>query len=134
MKIILTAIGTQGDIEPFLAIGKILKEEGHQVICAFSEQFRELTGSCDLDFASLGRKIYDLNDSEFGRIIMGGGTGFKKFHAYLKLAVNSTPANKEKETLLYELIQSEKPDKILYNSKRLIQSYGKAKTRGKQFF
>ena len=34
MKIILTSIGTGGDIEPFLAIGKMLEEKGHQVICA----------------------------------------------------------------------------------------------------
>ena len=78
MKILLTAIGTQGDVEPFLATGKILKEKGHQVICAFSEQFRNLTESCDLDFYSLGSKLYDLNDSEFGRVIMGGGKGIKK--------------------------------------------------------
>jgi UDP:flavonoid glycosyltransferase YjiC (YdhE family) len=32
MKILLTAIGTQGDVEPFLATGKILKEKGHQLI------------------------------------------------------------------------------------------------------
>jgi len=57
MKIILTSIGTRGDIEPFLAIGKILKEKGHQVICAFSEQFRELTENCDIEFASLGKKM-----------------------------------------------------------------------------
>jgi sterol 3beta-glucosyltransferase len=54
MKIILTSIGTRGDIEPFLAIGIFLKEKGHQVICAFSERFRELTESCNLEFASLG--------------------------------------------------------------------------------
>jgi UDP:flavonoid glycosyltransferase YjiC (YdhE family) len=113
MKIILTAIGTQGDIEPFLATGKILKEKGHKVICAFSEQFRDLTESCDLEFASLGRQLYDLNNSEFGRIIMGGGTGLKKIIAFYKLAINSTDANKEKESLLYELIQQEKPDVTL---------------------
>ncbi|MEN8194680.1 MAG: glycosyltransferase [Bacteroidota bacterium] len=134
MKIILTAIGTQGDIEPFLAIGKILKEEGHQVICAFSEQFRELTGSCDLDFASLGRKIYDLNDSEFGRVLLGGGTGIKKYLAFFKLAVNSTRANKEKETLLYELIQVEKPDIILYNSKTTCPIIWEKKNKGKTIF
>jgi UDP:flavonoid glycosyltransferase YjiC (YdhE family) len=117
MKILLTAIGTQGDVEPFLATGKILKEKGHQVICAFSEQFRNLTESCDLEFYSLGRKLYDLNDSEFGRIIMGGGKGMKKTIAFFKLAVKSGAANKEKESLLYELIQKEQPDKILYNSK-----------------
>ena len=60
MKIILTAIGTRGDVEPFLVIGKILKEKGHQVICAFSEQFRELTESCDIEFASLGKKYFEL--------------------------------------------------------------------------
>jgi sterol 3beta-glucosyltransferase len=117
MKIILTAIGTQGDVEPFLATGKILKEKGHQVICAFSEQFRNLTESCDLEFFSLGRKLYDLNDSDIGRIIMGGGKGLKKSIAFFKLALKSGAANKEKELLLYELIQKEQADKILYNSK-----------------
>ena len=29
MKILLTAIGTQGDVEPFLSTGKILKEKGY---------------------------------------------------------------------------------------------------------
>jgi len=29
-------------MEPYLAIGEILQEKGHQVICAFSEQFRNL--------------------------------------------------------------------------------------------
>ena len=48
MKIIVTSIGIRGDIEPFLAIGKNLKEKGHQVICAFPEQFRQMTGNCDL--------------------------------------------------------------------------------------
>ena len=117
MKILLTAIGTQGDVEPFLATGKFLKEKGHQVMCAFSEQFRNLTESSDLEFSSLGRKLYDLNDSEIGRIIMGGGTGMKKYKAYFKLATQSISANKEKESLLYELIQKEQPDRILYNSK-----------------
>ena len=134
MKILLTAIGTQGDIEPFLAIAKILKEKGHKVICAFSEQFRDLTESCDIEFASLGRKIYDLSDSEIGRIIMGGGTGLKKIIAIYKFTRNSTRANKEKESLLYELIQQEKPDKILYNSKTTCPILWERNNAGKTIF
>ena len=134
MKIILTAIGTQGDVEPFLAIGKILKDEGHQVICAFSEQFRELTESCDLEFTSLGRRVFDLNDSEFGRTIMGGGTGVKKFIAYFKLVLNQTAANKEKEFLLYKLIKQEKPDRIVYNSKTTYPIIWENKNKGKTIF
>ncbi len=134
MKILLTAIGTQGDVEPFLSTGKILKEKGHQVICAFSEQFRNLTESCDLEFSSLGRKLYDLNDSEIGRIIMGGGTGWKKYKAYFKLMTQSIPANKEKESLLWKLIQKEQPDRILYNSKTSCPILWEKNNPGKTIF
>ena len=78
MKIILTSIGTRGDIEPFIAIGKFLKEKGHQVICAFSEQFRELTECCNLEFVSFGKKLDDLSETDAARALMGGGSRINK--------------------------------------------------------
>ncbi len=36
-------MGTRGDIEPFLAVGEVLKERGWEVVCLFPEQFRETT-------------------------------------------------------------------------------------------
>ena len=134
MKIILTAIGTQGDIEPFLAVGKILKEKGHQVICAFSEQFRELTESNELEFASLGSKLFDLHNSDAGKIAMGGGKGLKKTFAFIKLAMKQTGPNKEKETKLYELIKQERPDRVLYNSKTICPIIWEYKNSGKTTF
>lgn len=134
MKIILTAIGTQGDIEPFLAVGKILKEKGHQVICAFAEQFRDLTKRNELEFASLGRKLFDLNNSDAGKIALGGGKGLKKIFAFIKLALNQTGPNKEKETKLYELIKQERPDRILYNSKTVCPILWEYKNSGKTTF
>ena len=35
MKIILTSVGTRGDMEPFLVIGELLENNGHEVICGF---------------------------------------------------------------------------------------------------
>jgi len=134
MKIILTAIGTQGDIEPFLATGQFLKENGHQVICAFSEQFRELTESNELEFASLGRKYFDLFDSRDGKIAMGGGKGFKKAFAYIRLAFKQKQPNKEKEILLYELIKKENPDRVIYNSKTIYPIIWEYKNIGKTIF
>ena len=134
MKIIFTAIGTQGDIEPFLAVGKILKEKGHQVICAFSEQFRELTESNELEFASLGSKLFDLHNSDAGKIAMGGGKGLKKTFAFIKLAMKQTGPNKEKETKLYELIKQERPDRVLYNSKTICPIIWEYKNSGKTTF
>jgi hypothetical protein len=40
----------------------------------------------------------------------------KRSIAFIKLALRSTAANREKVTLLYELILKVQPDKILYNS------------------
>ncbi len=135
MKIILTSIGTRGDIEPFLAIGKMLKEKGHQVICAFPEQFRELTESCDIEFASLGRKNDDILESDANRIVMGG-SGIKKFFAYIKLMrlAQSQEVPQEKEFKLYEIIKQEKPDRILYHSKNVYPLLWEYENRGKTIF
>jgi UDP:flavonoid glycosyltransferase YjiC (YdhE family) len=135
MKIILTSIGTRGDIEPFLAIGKILKEKGHQVICAFSEKFRELTESCDIEFASLGRKNDDVLESDANRTVMGG-SGIKKFFAFIKLMKHAQKQKvpQEKEIKLYELVKQEKPDRIVYHSKNVYPLLWEYKNRGKTIF
>lgn len=135
MKIVLASIGTRGDIEPFLAIGKILKEKGHQVICAFSEQFRELTENCDIEFASLGRKNDDLLESNVSRIVMGG-SGIKKFLAYIKLmrVAQKQKAPQEKEFKLYELVKHERPDRIVYHSKNVYPLLWEYNNQGKTIF
>ena len=135
MKIILTSVGTRGDIEPFLAIGKFLKEKGHQVICAFAEQFRELTENCDIEFASLGKYDEDIFKSDVGRTLMGGA-GIKKFFAYIKgikLAINQN-IHKEKEFKLYEHVKQERPDRIVYHSKNIYPLIWEYKNRGKTIF
>jgi sterol 3beta-glucosyltransferase len=118
MKIILMSIGTRGDMEPFLAIGEILQGKGHQVICAFPEQFRNLAENSHLHFASLGTKFIEMLDSDIGKVAMGGGgSGLKKFVANVKLARNQTEVNKELVNRQLELIEEEKPDRIVYNGK-----------------
>jgi sterol 3beta-glucosyltransferase len=120
MKVILVSIGTRGDMEPFLAIGEILQEKGHQVICAFPEQFRELAEDSNLEFASLGAKFIELLESDAGKAAMGGeGSGLEKFLATVKLARNQTEANKELVNKQYELIEGEEPDRIVYNGKAI---------------
>ena len=80
MKIILTSVGTRGDMEPFLAAGELMKKKGHRVICAFPEQFGELAHHSGMEFASLGKKYVDLLESEDGKAAMGGATGFTKIN------------------------------------------------------
>lgn len=119
-------------MEPFLAIGEILKEKGHQVICAFPEQFRNLVKDSNLEFASLGTKYIEMLESDVGKAAMGGsGSGFRKFLANVKLAKNQTEANKELTNKQYEIIESEIPDRIVYNAKAIYPIIWGLHNRGK---
>ena len=117
MKIVLFSVGTRGDMEPFLAIGEILNEKGHQVICAFPEQFRHLAEASGMDFASLGSQFIELLESDAGQKAMGGASGLEQFTATLSLAKNQTAANKELVHNQFEIVQAEQPDRIIYNGK-----------------
>lgn len=120
MKILLISIGTRGDMEPFLAIGEILKEKGHQVICAFPDQFRNLVEDSNMEFSSLGTKFIEMLDSDVGKAALGGsGSGLEKIIAYVRLASNQTEINKELINKQYELIESENPDRIVHNGKAI---------------
>jgi len=132
MKIILISIGTHGDMEPFLAIGEILKEKGYQVICAFPEQFRNLAEDSNMEFSSLGKKYLELLDSDDGKAALGGsGSGLRKMIAYIRLAGKSTEINKELINKQYELIESENPDRIVYNGKAIYPIIWGLNNRGK---
>ena len=65
MKILLIAIGSRGDIEPFLAAGEVLMEQGHEVEYCFPEHFRSLVDTGLTPFHSLGSefmstKLYEI--------------------------------------------------------------------------
>jgi len=132
VKIVLVSIGTRGDMEPLLAIGEILREKGERVICAFPEQFRDLAEDANMEFASLGTRFVELLDSDVGKAALGGsGAGFKKFLATMKLAQVQTKANKEMIHKQYEIIEREKPDRIVYNSKAVYPPIWGLKNKGK---
>jgi len=132
MKIILLSVGTRGDMEPFLAIGNLLKEKGDQVICAFPEQYRSLAEEVNMEFTSLETKFIELLESDDGKAALGAsGSGIRKMMAYIKLARHQTEVNKELVSKQYDLIESEKPDRIVYNGKAMYPIIWELNNRGK---
>jgi len=118
MKILLIATGSRGDVEPFLAIGDYLQKNGHEVICQFPEQFRVLAEDTGLKFEGLTHEFMDLIESEDGKIVMGGGGSFfKKLAAYYSIYKKSLPINNTMLNQQHDLIESIKPDRIVYSSK-----------------
>ena len=118
MNILLTSIGTRGDMEPFLAIGSLLKARGHRVVCLFPEQFRVLSGESELEFATLGSEFIDMLNSPDGKAALGGSTsGFRKIRSYIRLAGKYRKINRKIIERQYEAIEEINPDIIVHNAK-----------------
>lgn len=54
MSVVLMVVGTRGDIQPFVALGKLLKANGHRVRLATHVLYRPLVEEAALEFYPLG--------------------------------------------------------------------------------
>ena len=118
MKYVLISVGTRGDIEPFIVLAAMLKEQDHEVICMFPDQFKSLVDSRDLAFAGLGKEFIELIEGDDGQLVMGGKVSiYKKVLAGIRLYKKSGPINRNMVTRQYDLIKRENPDRIIFNGK-----------------
>ncbi|WP_435011750.1 glycosyltransferase [Tundrisphaera lichenicola] len=72
MNLFLLTIGTRGDVQPFVALGRALQRLGHEVTVCTSSGFGRFVEEHGLRYAHLNNDILDLVDSEAGRKAMGG--------------------------------------------------------------
>ncbi len=56
-RIVLLTIGTQGDVQPFLALAVALKAAGYDVVLGTSSDFEGFVSSYGIDFVSLGSDV-----------------------------------------------------------------------------
>ncbi|MCU0796629.1 MAG: glycosyltransferase [Akkermansiaceae bacterium] len=54
MRVLIVAIGSAGDVHPFLGIGSAMKSRGHEVILITSPYFEQAARKCGLGFHPLG--------------------------------------------------------------------------------
>jgi sterol 3beta-glucosyltransferase len=63
MKITIFAIGSRGDVQPYVALGKGLKDAGHAVQVLTSQDFKSLVEAYNLEFVELGGNIQNIAQS-----------------------------------------------------------------------
>ncbi|CAA7270416.1 unnamed protein product [Cyclocybe aegerita] len=60
LNIVIMIVGSRGDVQPYLALGKQLAKDGHRVRVATHETFRSFVGEAGLEFYSIGGNPQDL--------------------------------------------------------------------------
>ncbi|GGA51308.1 glycosyltransferase [Pelagibacterium lentulum] len=59
-RIAIATIGTQGDVQPYVALARALKARGYSVVVGAPDDFEDMVTSHDLEFASLGSRIQEF--------------------------------------------------------------------------
>jgi len=59
-RIAIATIGTQGDVQPYVALSLALQKRGYSVVLGAPNDFREMIEGCGLEFFSLGSHIQNF--------------------------------------------------------------------------
>lgn len=73
MNITILTIGSRGDVQPFVALGKGLKEAGHAVRIGTDAAFEALAGGAGLDFTHVAGDIRSVMQSAGGHEMLEQG-------------------------------------------------------------
>jgi sterol 3beta-glucosyltransferase len=79
MKILLLAVGTTGDVLPFIAIGDQLKKMGHDVTINTHADYKDLVTSFGLKFHLIGGSFKELAGTKEGKAWLESGDNLIKY-------------------------------------------------------
>lgn len=121
MKFMLIAIGTRGDIEPFLAVGELLLKKGHHVVGLFPAQFGPLAEESGIRFLPFDAGFIDMIEGEVGKQALGGTKNlWGRIKAYYQLYKASVKVNKKLFKEQIDFIAQEHPDRIIHSIKATV--------------
>ena len=88
MKIAIVALGSRGDVQPYVALGKALKAAGHGVKLVTHENFETLVTSHGLKFCAMPGNVQAVMESDELRALLEKGN-FLAINAYTSKLVKT---------------------------------------------
>jgi sterol 3beta-glucosyltransferase len=70
MKVCFFTLGTRGDVQPYVALGKELIKEGHEAVICVGDSFRQLVESSGIDFIPTTSDLMAIAASPEGKAIL----------------------------------------------------------------
>lgn len=121
MKVLLMTLGSRGDAEPFLTLGSLLLQSGHDVALIAPEQFRAVGEQVGVRFHAFPAAFLELLDNQQGRDFMGGrGNRLAQVRNLVSLARQSMKLQREIIGIQQAVVLQEQPDRVVYHPKCLV--------------
>lgn len=77
MRVAILTLGSRGDVQPYIALGKGLQQAGYNVVLVTAEQFGGFVREHGLEFAPIDRNFLGLLDTKAGQGVFEGGSRLK---------------------------------------------------------
>jgi len=120
MNVLIITIGSRGDVQPYVALGKGLKAAGHAVTVCAPSSFKGFIQNEGLEYAFMSNQLLELIDTDAGREALEDTNGVVgTIKTVSKMLSQTMPMFKNMMHESWLAAQATKPDLILYNSKAL---------------
>lgn len=110
MRITIVTVGSRGDVQPYVALGRGLAEAGHRVLLATHRSFAAFVAEHGLAFAPVAGDPQEILQTEAGRAWLESGRNPVRFvrrlvqlvePAVLEMAKDAEAASKGSDLILY---------------------------------
>ncbi|RIK34955.1 MAG: UDP-glucose--sterol glucosyltransferase, partial [Chloroflexi bacterium] len=113
MNILISTIGSRGDIQPFIALGKGLKAAGYRVSICTAEGFQPFVEEHGLDYAYMNNGILEFMRAQEGQAAIEGSGNM------LELIRTVKPIMRQAMEDEWQAAQMFRPDLMIYHPKSL---------------
>lgn len=118
MKILILTYGSRGDVQPYVALGKGLREAGHEVMLGTSERFRVFVESHGLRYGYMNDELLAILDTDQGKALMEKAANvFEIVKRNVTMARQVAPMQRALLRESWEIAKSVQPDLIVFHSK-----------------
>ena len=120
MKIFIVSLGTRGDVQPYVALGKGLIATGHEVMICAPSSFENFITDYGVQYGYMDNQILQLIDSDAGRDAMEGSTGIVGWmKTYAALAKQVKPMQAQMITDAGKSAAQFQPDLVISHPKAM---------------
>jgi sterol 3beta-glucosyltransferase len=118
MKVFINTFGSRGDVQPFIVLGKALKEKGHTVMICTGSRFETEVTKSGLEYGHITNEAFAILDAD--NTILEDSLGIIGLaKVSFKLIKIAKPINKKMVQNAWDTANDFKPDLVIYHPKAL---------------